>query len=43
MTRPDQIFCLHGGLSPNIDSLDHVRALDRIQEVFAVPLICATC
>ncbi|QSL64247.1 hypothetical protein MERGE_000403 [Pneumocystis wakefieldiae] len=29
----DQIFCLHGGLSPGIDTLDHIRALDRIQEV----------
>ncbi|KAJ3091792.1 Serine/threonine-protein phosphatase PP2A catalytic subunit [Quaeritorhiza haematococci] len=29
----DQIFCLHGGLSPSIDTLDHIRALDRIQEV----------
>lgn len=28
-----QIFCLHGGLSPALDTLDHVRALDRIQEV----------
>ncbi|PVD37859.1 hypothetical protein C0Q70_00461 [Pomacea canaliculata] len=27
-----QIFCLHGGLSPSIDTLDHIRALDRIQE-----------
>jgi len=24
---------LHGGLSPSIDTLDHIRALDRIQEV----------
>jgi diadenosine tetraphosphatase ApaH/serine/threonine PP2A family protein phosphatase len=24
---------LHGGLSPSIDSLDHIRDLDRVQEV----------
>ena len=29
----NQIFCLHGGLSPSIDTLDHIRQLDRIQEV----------
>ncbi|CAM9635136.1 unnamed protein product [Chrysoparadoxa australica] len=29
----DKIFCLHGGLSPSIDTLDHARALDRVQEV----------
>jgi serine/threonine-protein phosphatase 2A catalytic subunit len=29
----NQIFCLHGGLSPSIDTLDNIRALDRIQEV----------
>lgn len=28
-----QIFCLHGGLSPTLDTLDHIRALDRVQEV----------
>ncbi|CAK9165168.1 unnamed protein product [Ilex paraguariensis] len=27
-----QIFCLHGGLSPSLDTLDNIRALDRIQE-----------
>ena len=27
------IFCLHGGLSPSIDTLDNVRTLDRVQEV----------
>jgi len=29
----NQIFCLHGGLSPKIETLDDVRALGRHQEV----------
>lgn len=29
----NKIFCLHGGLSPTIDSLDHIRQLERNQEV----------
>jgi serine/threonine-protein phosphatase 2A catalytic subunit len=29
----NQIFALHGGLSPSIDTLDSVRKLDRVQEV----------
>jgi serine/threonine-protein phosphatase 2A catalytic subunit len=28
-----KIFCLHGGLSPSLDTLDQARALDRFQEV----------
>lgn len=28
-----EIFCLHGGLSPSIQSLENVSSLDRVQEV----------
>lgn len=28
-----EIFCLHGGLSPSIETLDHIRNFDRVQEV----------
>jgi serine/threonine-protein phosphatase 2A catalytic subunit len=28
-----EIFCLHGGLSPSLETLDQIRNLDRIQEV----------
>ncbi|CAI7063129.1 BEM_collapsed_G0007780.mRNA.1.CDS.1 [Saccharomyces cerevisiae] len=29
----NKIFCLHGGLSPMIETIDQVRELNRIQEV----------
>lgn len=29
----NEVFCLHGGLSPTLDTLDHIRSLDRVQEV----------
>lgn len=28
-----QIFCLHGGLSPSINTIDQIRTIDRKQEV----------
>ena len=28
----NQILCLHGGLSPCVNTLDEIRALDRVQE-----------
>jgi len=29
----NQILCMHGGLSPTLDTVDQIRQLDRIQEV----------
>ena len=29
----NRIFTPHGGLSPSLDTLDHIRVLDRVQEV----------
>jgi len=29
----NKIFCLHGGLSPSLETLDQIRGLDRVMEV----------
>lgn len=29
----EQVFCLHGGLSPSLDTLANIQGLDRVQEV----------
>eukprot|EP01138_Halocafeteria_seosinensis_P002079 gb/GECG01002128.1/.p1 GENE.gb/GECG01002128.1/~~gb/GECG01002128.1/.p1 ORF type:complete len:313 (+),score=13.62 gb/GECG01002128.1/:1-939(+) len=36
----NQIFALHGGLSPSLDTLDQIRILDRVQEVPHEGLMC---
>ncbi|RZC77720.1 hypothetical protein C5167_001921 [Papaver somniferum] len=33
VTVESEIFCLHGGLSPSIETLDNIRNFDRVQEV----------
>ncbi|KAK9472345.1 Metallo-dependent phosphatase-like protein [Dipodascopsis tothii] len=29
----DQIFCIHGGLSPNVHSIDQIKVVDRFKEI----------
>jgi len=36
----DFVFCVHGGLSPKIDTLDDIRKLDRVMEIPSEGPIC---
>lgn len=29
----DEIFCVHGGLSPNVQTIDQIRIIDRFREI----------
>lgn len=35
-----KFFCLHGGLSPNVKSLDHVKMIDRNHEIPHEGIMC---
>jgi serine/threonine-protein phosphatase 4 catalytic subunit len=36
----DEVFCVHGGISPKLRDLDDLRLVDRVKEVPHDGLIC---
>ena len=36
----NKIFCVHGGLSPKLNTVDDIRAVDRKQEVPHEGIMC---
>ena len=36
----DDVFCMHGGLSPSIDRIDQILRLDRVQEIPHEGAVC---
>ena len=36
----DEIFCVHGGISPSVQCIDHIRVLDRFREIPHEGAIC---
>ena len=36
----NKIFCVHGGLSPKLNTVDEIRAVDRKQEVPHEGIMC---
>ena len=39
----NEVFVVHGGLSPSIQSIDQIRAIDRVVEVDSISFFCCCC